>query len=185
MLEVPEHLLAERRRLGIDVFDEVWNGVLHMVPPPSSRHQRLGHELGAALLPRAKAKGLVAMHEAGVYRPGDERADYRVPDLVYARPEHLSHRGVEGRAELVVEILSPGDETYDKLGFYAEMGVQELLVIDAASARVELFVLRDAGLHASPPDADGSVTTESLDVTLSTGASGRLRLTWAGGTAEI
>ena len=37
MLDVPESLLDERRRLGLDVFDEVWEGVLHMVPPPSDR----------------------------------------------------------------------------------------------------------------------------------------------------
>lgn len=134
MLEVPEHLLEERRRLGIDRFDEVWDGVLHMVPPPSARHQRLIHELGGVLLPLAKAKGLVAMHEAGLYRPDAEGTDYRVPDLVYARPEHVRERGVEGRAELVVEVLSPGDETYDKIAFYAEMGVQELLVVDSATA---------------------------------------------------
>jgi len=37
MLEAPEELLAERRRKGHDRFDEVWEGVLHMLPPPSSR----------------------------------------------------------------------------------------------------------------------------------------------------
>lgn len=36
MLEVPEGLLAERARLGHDRFDEMWEGVLHMVPPPRS-----------------------------------------------------------------------------------------------------------------------------------------------------
>jgi hypothetical protein len=35
MLDVPGSLLDERRRLGLDVVDEVWEGVLHMVPPPS------------------------------------------------------------------------------------------------------------------------------------------------------
>ena len=50
MLDVPESLLDERRRQGLDVFDEVWEGVLHMVPPPSGEHQRLELELGSAFL---------------------------------------------------------------------------------------------------------------------------------------
>ena len=52
MLDVPESLLDERRRLGLDVFDEVWEGVLHMVPPPSGEHQRLELELGLRVVGR-------------------------------------------------------------------------------------------------------------------------------------
>lgn len=39
MLEVPEHILEERRISGADQWDEVWEGVLHMVPPPNVEHQ--------------------------------------------------------------------------------------------------------------------------------------------------
>jgi Uma2 family endonuclease len=137
-----------------------------------------------ALLPLAKAKGLVVMHEAGRYRPGAERTDYRVPDLVYARPEHVSERGVEGRAELVVEVLSAGDETYEKIAFYAEMGVQELLVIDPATARVELFLTAE-GLPEQASPATGTVTVQALGVTITPGPGGRLRLDWVGGNAEL
>ncbi len=31
-------LLERRRRLGQDLFDEVWEGVLHVNPTPSGRH---------------------------------------------------------------------------------------------------------------------------------------------------
>ena len=185
MLDVPEGLLEERRRLGIDPFDEVWAGVLHMVPPPSSRHQRLGHELGEALLPLAREKGLVAMHEAGLFRPDTEGTDFRVPDLVYARPEQVSDRGVEGRAELVVEVLSPGDETYDKLPFYAEMGVQEVLVADPTTSQVELFVLQGGRFETATADANGAVTSTSLGVSFTTGADGRIVGEWSGGRAVL
>jgi Uma2 family endonuclease len=33
-------------------------------------------------------------------------------------------------AALVLEIVSPGDETWEKLGFYAAHGVEELLIVD-------------------------------------------------------
>jgi Uma2 family endonuclease len=185
MLEAPEALLEERRQKGLDVFDEMWEGVLHMVPAPSGPHQRLAHRLGATLVPFADSKGLVASHETGLYRPGADESDYRVPDLVYARPEHASDRGVEGRAELAVEIRSPRDETYAKLGFYAEAGVQELLVVDRDTYALELFVLRGATLHAALPDASGAVLLSSLGVSLATVAGPALRLTWDGGTTEI
>ena len=33
-------------------------------------------------------------------------------------------------AALVIEVVSPGDESWEKLGFYAAHGVDELLMID-------------------------------------------------------
>src|SRR3954462_4387312 len=109
MLEPPEELLAERRRKGADRWDEVWDGLLHMVPPPSRWHQSFSRRLLHALEPTVEALGLEIDYETGVYRPGTGEHDYRTPDLVVYRPEHGSERGIEGRAELLVEILSPGD----------------------------------------------------------------------------
>lgn len=86
LLDVPESLLEERRRTGVDVFDEVWDGVLHMVPPPSSWHQQLGTRMVVAVVPLAEGKGLVASYQTGVFRAGAGESDYRVPDLVVARP---------------------------------------------------------------------------------------------------
>ena len=83
MLDVPEHLLAERRRLGHDRFDEMWEGELHMVPPPSEEHQRIGARLSPRSLPLADAAGLHVRYETGLFDPtwpNDE--SYRQPDLM-------------------------------------------------------------------------------------------------------
>jgi hypothetical protein len=111
LTHVPESLLKDRARTGADLFDEMWEGTLHMNPPPNSRHQRLAFNLGNALHAAAAARGLVVLPEAGLYRPGTDD-DWRVPDLMVAREEHISERGVEGLAELVIEILSPDDESH-------------------------------------------------------------------------
>ncbi len=179
MLEVPEDLLAERRRLGADRWDEMWDGVLHMVPAPSGPHQRFATRLMMVLFPIAEAKGLVGSHETELYRPAVGRADYRIPDLVFARPEHSTERGVEGRAELAVEIRSPGDETYDKLPFYGEMEVQELLVVDPKTCAVELFTLAGGVLRA------GALRSEALGVSFATVDGPALRVAWAGGAADV
>ncbi|MGH9157607.1 MAG: Uma2 family endonuclease [Acidimicrobiales bacterium] len=185
VVDLPEWELEERRRKGLDVFDEVWDGVLHMAPQPSSEHQGVGARLVATLLPLAEARGLRAFYETSLFRPGAGGNDYRVPDLVFVRPENVVEPGVEGSVELAVEILSPNDETYDKLDFYALVGVQELLIIEPRTRRVELFVLRGGRLHAALPHPDGSVTAASLGVSLSTVEGPALRLEWPDGASTL
>jgi Uma2 family endonuclease len=165
MLDVPESLLDERRRLGWDVFDEVWEGVLHMVPPPSGEHQILESEMIAALLAVAKRRGLVASVETGLFAADD---DYRVPDLVVSHPAQRSRRGVDDTAELVVELRSPHDETDEKLPWYAARGVTEILVVDPPTRAIELY--RSAGGEpvAVAPDSGDGVTLATLGVRLST-----------------
>ena len=97
LVEVPAALVDERRRTGADRWDELWEGELHMVPPPSGLHQRLGMKLAMVLNPLAEARGLVGAYEAGLYRPGTD-LDYRVPDHVYAHPGPATERGVDGPA---------------------------------------------------------------------------------------
>ena len=134
LLEVPPALLAERARLGIDVFDEMWEGELHLAPPPSEEHQRIGTKLVVALDPVAEDCGMLARYETGLFDPSaPEGSDYRVPDLVVFAAGRRSDRGVEGGAALVVEIRSPGDESLEKLAFYERVGVGEVLVIDRDS----------------------------------------------------
>jgi len=179
MLEVPQALLDERRARGVDRWDEMWEGELHMVPPGSVEHQRVGAELFLVLGPLAKANGLVPFYDAtGVFRPGADN-DWRAPDNVFARSEALSARGIEGAASLVVEILSPNDETYRKLDWYAEVGVGEVLVVEPETRRVELFANRDGRMIPVEP-----VAIECLGVRAET-VDAKLHLTWDGGTADI
>jgi Uma2 family endonuclease len=178
MLEVPQALLADRLWRGADRWDEMWDGELHMVPPPSERHQDVSFRLIRVLGSIAEERGLLARFETGLFRPGVEN-DYRVPDQLYATPALRSERGIEGAAELVVEILSPTDETYRKLDWYASVGVGEVLVVDPETRRVELFALRGGRMGPVTP-----VVIECLGVTAET-VDGTLRLTWDGGTADI
>lgn len=182
LLDVPESLLAERARIGADMRDECWEGVLHMVPQPFASHQRLASELVLVLGPIAKARGLEPWFETALYRPGRDD-DHRVPDQLYARPQHEKERGLEGPVEVALEIRSPGDETYDKLGFYAEVGVGELLVVHPADRRVELFALTMGRLEAVAPNVTGALICEGLGVRFRTVEGPRLLLAWDGGSA--
>ena len=138
-----EALLERRRQLGQDRFDEVWEGVLHMNPAPSYEHQRLSQRLAVILDPLASAAGLEAV--IGGVNIGDPR-DYRIPDGSLHRPG--SGGTYLPSAELVVEIVSPNDDTWKKLAFYAAHHVDELLIVDPEKRRVDWLRLEPAGEYA-------------------------------------
>lgn len=120
-----EALKERRRQAGLDRLDEVWEGVLHMVPAPSHEHGRLAVQLVKLIGPAADAAGLEMTDACNI---GSSEEDFRVPDLALHRP------GASGvwhpTAALVVEIVSPGDESWEKLPFFAAHGVDEVLIVD-------------------------------------------------------
>jgi len=166
VLDPPPHALAElleqRRRLGADRRDEVWKGVLHMNPPPSHEHQAIAQQLAVLLDPLARAAGLEALVQE--FAVGSSE-DYRVPDGGLHRP------GASGvwhpTAALVLEIVSPNDETWDKLGFYAAHAVEELLIIDPQERQVHWLALEGDEYHrlerSKLIDLDPAGLAERLD----------------------
>ncbi|MGI8751527.1 MAG: Uma2 family endonuclease [Acidimicrobiales bacterium] len=180
LLEVPSELLAERARQGVDVFDEMWEGELHMAPPPSEEHQRIGGELFIALHGTAVASGLVVRYETGLFDPtAPEGSDYRVPDLMVFAASQRSERGVEGDATLVVEIRSPGGESLDKVAFYQRVGVREIVMIDRDTKDLRHWRRVDDALVKAEPAGGTPVALSELAVTLQA-VDGRLAVETAG-----
>jgi Uma2 family endonuclease len=131
-------LLERRRRSGLDRLDEVWEGVLHMVPAPTHEHGDLESQLHTILRPLAHQAGLTMVGQSNL---GESEHDFRVPDSALHRP------GVSGAwhptAPLVVEIVSPGDESWEKLPFYAAHDVDEVLIVDPQERSVSWLELED------------------------------------------
>ena len=134
-----EALLERRRQAGVDRLDEVWQGVLHVVPGPSFEHARITQQLEVLLDGAARTAGLLPA--MGEFNLGESEHDFRVPDGGLHRP------GAAGvwlkTAAVVVEILSPGDESWQKLPFYAEHHVDEVLLVDPAERTVTWLALHD------------------------------------------
>jgi hypothetical protein len=84
-----------------------------------------------------------------------------------------------------VEIRSPDDETYEKLPFYAKLGVPELLVVHPESKLVELYALDSTAYRRVQGDTTGAVHVRALDVRLTTTTEPALRIEWDGGSQEI
>jgi Uma2 family endonuclease len=131
-------VLERRRRSGLDRLDEIWEGVYHMVPAPSHTHGAIEAQLVRLLGPRADAAGLQVTGQCNI---GESEHDFRVPDSALHRP------GAQGTwhptAALVVEILSPNDETWEKLSFYAAHDVDEVLIVDPQERSVSWLELGD------------------------------------------
>jgi Uma2 family endonuclease len=130
-----EQLLERRRQWGADTRDEAWEGVLHMNPAPHRRHARLQAQPIELLGRPARARGLTPLGEFNLGEP----ENYRVPDAALHRPgpDELYNP----TAALVIEIVSPGDDTWSKLPFYAAHDVDELLIVDPQSRTVKWLAL--------------------------------------------
>lgn len=133
-----EALIERRRRLGLDHRDESWEGVYRMNPPPSHEHQVILQQLAELLGPLARSAGLEpVIQEFGLGRP----EEFRVPDGGLHRP---GASGVwHSTAALVIEIVSPGDESWAKLPFYAAHGVDEVLIVDPVKRSADLLGLNN------------------------------------------
>jgi Uma2 family endonuclease len=177
--------LDDRRRRGIDWQDEVWDGVLHVPPEPTSDHQRFEGRLERILIPLVELRGLEIFHQLSILDPRNHKKNYRIPDIVVIDPQHVLRRGTEGPVELAIEVLSPGDESRAKIPFYAARGVKELWLVDPETRAVEVYTLRGATYFTIVADRSGVIRAPALDLELSNVAGPKLRIAWADGSAEI
>lgn len=129
-------------------------GVYYVAPHADLGHGALGAQLSARLLPRAEARGLVAVV---AFNLGTGQKDFTVPDGGVV----VSTQGVYSPTALVVvEVLSPDDATWKKFEHYAAHDVAELLVVDPVSRRLRGFRLVDGGYVETD-------TCQTLDLPLS------------------
>ena len=130
-----EALLKRRHALGQDLYDEVWQGEYHMAPMARPSHGYVSRQLAVLLDPLVGQAGLVAtdpfnLGSANDYRVSDGGVHRELPTMTFV-----------ATAALVVEVVSPGDETWQKLDFYAAHSVDELLIADPVKRSVTWLVL--------------------------------------------
>jgi Uma2 family endonuclease len=161
-------MIARRKALGHDRFDEVWDGVYVMSPIANDEHQQISTFLSAVLLT------VVAWGSLGNVRCGINISDrrkgwtknYRVPDVAVflngcaatcCRTHWL------GGPDFAAEVVSKRDRSREKFDFYAKVGTRELLIVDRYPWALELYGLKDAKLELL-----GSSTLEKPELLPST-----------------
>ena len=168
--ELVERLIADRQARGVDQHDEVWEGVYFMAPMAGNEHQsfaaRLVHVLCQVIDDRGLGRvfGGVNLAPVGIE---DWKSDFRCPDVAV----FLNATGAEdcdshwrGAADFLIEIISPDDRTREKLSFYAQLGVREVLVVDRAPWSLDLYRLDASALACVTrlTPGDGQAATSQI-----------------------
>jgi Uma2 family endonuclease len=156
-----EPILELRKRSGLDRMDEIWEGVLHMVPAPSYAHGDIEAQLMRILGPRADAAGLKLIGQSNL---GEGEHNFRVPDCSLHRPG--AHGVWHSTAALVVEVVSPNDESWEKLPFYADHSVDEVLIVDPRKQTVDWLGLADGAYRPIERSALVELSAEELAAAL-------------------
>jgi Uma2 family endonuclease len=140
-----EALIARRHQSGLDKYDEVWDGDYHMAPMAHSSHGRIQAQVMHLLMQWADPAGLVVTGPFNLGKPDD----FRVPDAGVHRTD--PDAVWVPTAALVLEVVSPDDETWEKLPFYAGREVDEVVVVDVERRQVRW--LRRDGDWFAPADS--------------------------------
>jgi Uma2 family endonuclease len=149
--QLEEQIRAQRAEWGGDRYDEVWEETYLMNPIPNPEHMEVQSNLVWAI------KNAVISAAAIVYgginvsdRAEDWTKNYRCPDVAVVLPGSTARRRDAyylGGPDFVVEIISPHDRSRDKIDFYGQIGVRELLVVDRNPWELELYQLHDGKLE--------------------------------------
>jgi Uma2 family endonuclease len=124
------------------------NGELVMSPAPSPLHQRVSRKLFKLIDNATQGKGEVFYAPIDLYI---NKKNVFQPDLVYLsdiNKNYLTNRGIEGPADLIVEIISPSNSYTDrnqKKNGYLAFGIKEYWIVDPANETLEVYTLASGG----------------------------------------
>jgi Uma2 family endonuclease len=143
---------ARRKRLGIDKWDEVWDGVLVVPPLPNNEHQTFVLDFCDAIrhvVDRSTGDSVLPGANVSDRKKGWKK-NYRCPDVVVClaggRAEDCGTHWCGG-PDFLVEIISPGEDPQLKFDFYAKVKTRELLIVERKPWAVELYQLRRSKLR--------------------------------------
>lgn len=172
---VEERLRAEREESGLNRLDEVWEGVYVMMPSADSEHQSLATLLACIFIQIIELpdNGTVCEQVKVSDREENWAENFRVPDLsIYLNGGKAQNGGWFwfGGPDFIIEILTGNDCTRDKLTFYSQIGVRELLLVERAPWSLELYRLTDNQLQPvgqCTPEQPAPLVSEVLPVSFS------------------
>ena len=125
---------------------EVVQGVLIMSPAPEMAHQGVIQRINNYLDERifSTNRGLVFAGPADVVLSSQKVVQPDVLVLLADHLDQLQEKCIVGAPDLVVEVISPGSVTYDRLvkhNLYEQEGIPEYWLVNLKEQSIEVFVL--------------------------------------------
>lgn len=120
---------------------QIADGEVFVSPSPSPFHQRASKRLQRQLEAYFEAPGIAEVFNAPIDLILSPH-DITQPDLVVAPASSITRRGIEAVPLLVVEVLSPSTETFDrqvKARRFAALGVPHYWLLDIDARRLECY----------------------------------------------
>ena len=146
--------------------------IFKMSPAPNRFHQELAGDIHTSLnsfLKGQPCRAYIAPFDVRLPRRSKEDKDIVTvlqPDIcVVCDPSKLDKRGCLGAPDIVVEVLSPGNnakEMKNKYEVYEEAGVKEYWVVSPQDQTFLIHMLENGKFHLSPVMVTGDVVTSSI-----------------------
>lgn len=147
---------------------EFADGIVMMVPSPSTHHQRISSRLHAKLFNFLDGGDCEVFHA-----PFDVELKSKklggthivIPDLlVVCDKKGLTNNKFVGAPELIIEILSPSNQAHDlvfKLNLYMQAGVNEYWIVNPMLNIIQVYELDQQGQYKQVDSLKESGTIQS------------------------
>jgi len=156
-----------------DRLELIKGKIFKMTPAPASVHQRLSWVISGELytfLKKSPCSAYTAPFDVRLPRKG-ENEDKKIftvvqPDIcIICDPSKVDSRGCTGAPDIVLEILSPGNnqkELRNKYEVYEESGVKEYWIISPQDETFLKYTLIEGHYHASKLMTIGDIVTTPI-----------------------
>jgi Uma2 family endonuclease len=143
----PRTIMEVYKMLPEGTLAELINGNIFMSPSPVRKHQRIIGKLFSQLYEHVEKNSVQ-------------------PDIVFVKAENLSivSDHIHGVPDLVVEVLSEGNQNYDlkiKKNLYEQFQIKEYWIIHPETGKANVFFFND-GRFEQLPTTIGSLTSPML-----------------------
>ena len=140
-ISVDEYLEAEQ---DAEVRHEYVNGYIHAMVGSSRRHNLLAVTLARLLGNHLQGTGCHVFVSDMKVRAGNKTDNiFFYPDVMVSCNRHQQDRYVEAEPMLIIEVLSPGTEQFDrlaKLEAYTQIStLEEYLLVDQNKMKIDMY----------------------------------------------